>query len=143
MKFSWPVLIPEYIRVRNYGEECNGLYFFHGPVHTHSHTPQHRTNRTDAPCPGYVIISAAACTTQYNAEFMTFPIYIIFWYSIVFMSIYIYKYCKYCHPILSRPRRRRCSCSGTRRWPLKGWEVYPFELLKSDLKRILGYNRFD
>lgn len=40
LKFSWPVLIPEYIRARNYGEECNGLYFFHGPVHTRIYTDQ-------------------------------------------------------------------------------------------------------
>lgn len=62
LKFSWPVLIPEYIRAHNYGKECNGLYFFHGPVHTYSHiyvgTVVHRPNWTNLQAPdatvGYI-----------------------------------------------------------------------------------------
>lgn len=52
LKFSWPVLIPEYIRAHNYGKECNGLYFFHGPVHTHTHTCKYSGTPTklDEPC---------------------------------------------------------------------------------------------
>lgn len=42
LKFSWPVLIPEYIRDRNYGKECNGLY-----ISLPWSSPHSRTHNTD------------------------------------------------------------------------------------------------
>lgn len=34
------------LSVRNYGKECNGLYFFHGLVHTQTHIFTDQTGRT-------------------------------------------------------------------------------------------------